>query len=149
MFIANWGDKRKIVCEASIQRCDNCKNVSAFSIITDEKTAGLFFIPVAKWDKKYYLVCHTCSAGTPFVQGKENEAIRMFTELPNHQLGAEIYNKLDNACAEFFKKDKDIGKFVDYALKTLLPKWGYKEKDFKYILSVFGNNLIELTLKNL
>ncbi len=136
-MIFNWGEKSKKVCDASIYNCSNCNHLAPFEIRTDEKTAGMFFISMAKWGKKYYLVCQNCSAGFPVLEDKVEETLRIFTEAPSHNLSAEIYKELKDVLVNgnYFSSEEKLSKYPEEVMLILKEK-GYKEKDIKYITPI-------------
>lgn len=136
-MIINWGDKSKKVCDASIYNCSNCNHLAPFEIRTDEKTAGVFFVPVVKWGKKYYMVCQNCTAAFPILENKIDETLRIFTEAPSHQVSTAIYEELKNflVIGSYFTNEEKLSKYPDEAT-TFLVKRGYKEKDVQYIIPI-------------
>ena len=145
-MIINWGEKSKKVCDASINECSNCKDISTFEIRTMEKTAGMFFVSMAKWDKKYYLVCLQCSAGFPLSEGKEDEAIKFYTELADNDTSIDIHNKIDNLFVKYIPTDeglKNINDFITSAKENLKIE-GYREKDIEWIMSVYLKHALNI-----
>ena len=138
LFLLNWGEKSKKVCDASISYCSNCNHVSTFEIRSCEKTAGMFFISMAKWSKKYYLVCQKCSAGFPIKEEKIDEALRLFTEAPSHQVSMKIYHALEElfVSGDYSCSEERLLKYADEALAVLKEK-GYQENDIRFITPVF------------
>ncbi len=137
MIIFNWGEKSKKVCDASIYNCSNCNHLAPFEIRTDEKTAGVFFISMAKWGKKYYLVCQNCSAGFPILEDKIDETLKLFTEAPSHTLSAEIYKELKDLfiSGNYLGSEEKLSKYPDEA-KSVLKEKGYRENDVNYIIPI-------------
>lgn len=138
MLIANWGDKSKKISDAGIDVCSNCHNLSAFELRTTESTAGLFFVSIAKWNKKYWYVCQTCSAGFPVSEGKEEEMIRLATEAPSHQVCTEIFTKMSKYFQEgnYFSNEEKLNGFLNDAIEKIKND-GYKEQDIRYIYPTF------------
>jgi hypothetical protein len=135
--ILNWGEKSKKVCDASISNCSNCNHLTTFELRSCEKTAGMFFISMAKWDKKYYFVCQKCSAGFPILEDKIDESLKLFTEAPSHSLSAEIYKELKDLfiSGNYLGSEEKLSKYPDEA-KSILKEKGYRENDVNYIIPI-------------
>lgn len=62
-FIGIFGaDERKKEIK-SIQNvvCKACENMTTYKLIRVNKIFHLFFIPIFKWDKRYYLISRCCN----------------------------------------------------------------------------------------
>jgi transcription elongation factor Elf1 len=63
MILVGWGGKQKKLGETFLIACPNCNNDTVWQVIETSKRITLYFVPVAKWAKEYFLVCPVCSAG--------------------------------------------------------------------------------------
>lgn len=64
MIIVGWGGRRKVLGTVLISDpCPNCGNVVPWEVLEFSKEAKLYFIPVARWSKKYAFACSICSKG--------------------------------------------------------------------------------------
>lgn len=150
MFIAGWGKDNKKIAEAGIRRCDNCNNYTTWEIYKTSKKTTLYFIPIAKWKKKYFLVCTTCNASYELKKSKKDEFLENVVRIPDNNVCAKIWNKIDSNFCIFLKnntidENKNISNWSK-AIITELKNKGYKEKDIKYVLNIYIRYLEEKNL---
>lgn len=145
LTVLNWGEKSKKVCDASISNCSNCNHLATFEIRSCEKTAGIFFISMAKWDKKYYFVCQKCSAGFPILEDKIDESLKLFTEAPSHDLSMEIYKELKYLfiLGKYLSSEEKLLTYSDDAVNILKEK-GYRENDIRYIIPIAFKEFLKM-----
>lgn len=145
MLILNWGEKTKKVTDTTLDFCSICKRATPFEIRYEKKTAGAFFISVASWNKKYYLVCERCSNGFSIKQDKVDFALVKYSEAPEQLLATEIFREIEK-----FFIDGDYIKSLDFEsfnreISDKL-KEEYNKKDVEFVLEVF-NKMLFATLK--
>jgi len=63
MLIVGWGDKSSVLGQGFVQDCQNCNNSSRWPIVEMAHRIRLYFVPVAKWGRKYYYLCPVCKHG--------------------------------------------------------------------------------------
>jgi len=63
MIVFGWGDGAKQLGEGFYQVCDNCNNTNRFIVAEVSKKASVYFVPVAKWGRRYFYVCPVCNSG--------------------------------------------------------------------------------------
>jgi hypothetical protein len=63
LIIFGWGKEAKKVAFVGIAKCENCRNYGPFHLYEIAKKVTLYFVPVAKFSRKYYSVCSICEAG--------------------------------------------------------------------------------------
>ncbi len=63
VFLAGWGKGSKLLGLGPELTCENCHNTKQYQIFETSKKVTLYFVPVAKWDKQYWIVCPVCSRG--------------------------------------------------------------------------------------
>lgn len=66
MLILGWGGEVKDLGPGPILSCPNCNNTTRWRVIQQRKKATLYFIPIARWSAKYFMLCPTCSHGVQF-----------------------------------------------------------------------------------
>jgi len=141
MIIGGWGKKSKKIADAGLLKCKNCNNTAAFEVRELANTASLYFIPVAKWNKKTYLVCPICEAGYELSEDDAKKLMQEIASLPSNDTSTEIWNKVDALFVGFMKENKNFEEWNDFA-KNELSKH-YKKDDAEYVLSCYNYNLLE------
>ena len=71
VFLAGWGQNGRIMGNSLPILCTHCNNEKPHNVIEQNKKVTVFFVPVAKWEYKYYLLCPICSRGYD-LKNKEN-----------------------------------------------------------------------------
>lgn len=151
MIIGGWGEKSKKIADAGIIKCRNCKNNATFEVRDLVKSASLFFVPVAKWDKKTYLVCTICTAGYEISEEDKNKLLQDIASLPSNEISTQLWNKIDHVFIEFVKNAQTKGRslsepsfFEDWINlgKEEMQKEGFKKDDVEYVLGVFTKSLL-------
>lgn len=88
-FIFGWGNSDKTLGEGCTLECPNCHNVRRWTVIERSQKASLFFVPVAKWAAKYWMVCPVCAWSVELLS--REQADRVLASTPQHN---------DAACSE-------------------------------------------------
>lgn len=104
MIIAGWGKDAKDLAFAGIQKCGKCRNYAPIRLYEVSSRVTLYFIPVAKFNKKYYLVCPVCQAGAEVDQNEKDEILRNSNLGPTQDEALAIWNMLDAECAQFIAR---------------------------------------------
>ncbi len=63
MIVFGWGSGAKQLGTGFVTTCQNCNNTNPFIVVESSKKITVYWIPVAKWSKKYFYVCPICSQG--------------------------------------------------------------------------------------
>ena len=63
VLIAGWGDKGRVIGQTEIALCEHCNNSNPFNVVEQTKRVTAFFIPVIKWDYRYFVACPVCNYG--------------------------------------------------------------------------------------
>jgi len=71
VIIVGWGDKLKILGEAYLIPCSNCNNKVVWQVVETSKKVSLYFVPLAKWKKQYFLMCPVCNDAIKLKDKKE------------------------------------------------------------------------------
>jgi len=81
-IVFGWGKKGKPLGFAGVEKCPHCKNWSPFTLYEMSSNVRLYFVPVAKFNKKRYLVCSTCDTAWEVEPSKAKEMLAMSAALP-------------------------------------------------------------------
>jgi hypothetical protein len=90
-----WGKDLKNVAYAGIEKCPHCKNWTHFSVCEQSSHATLYFVKVARWNKKRVFVCGTCSHGWEIDADKFDAFIRQTISLPSKENCAMMWHYFD------------------------------------------------------
>lgn len=142
LILFGWGKKSKKLADAGIMKCKNCNNYSAFEIRELAKNINLYFIPIAKWDKRTFLVCPICEAGYELTKEGREKILQEVIKIPDNKICIEIFNRIDSLSIDYFEKKKDPKKWDSYIKKELI-KEGNKKDDIDYVLPVYAESLMD------
>ena len=145
-IIWGWGSKSKKIGDAGYMNCNNCNNFSWFTIRQLAKEFNLYFISVAKWNRKYYLVCEICNAGYEIDKDKINNILFESQNIPDQIKFDEIWNKLQlmSVCLINQKTltEKNIENWIGQVTNNLILD-GYRESWINYTMTFFKIYLIK------
>jgi len=94
VIIYGWGKDLKQVAYAGIERCQNCSNFGHFWLCEQSSYASLYFVKVAKWNKRLFLMCQTCQRGWELEQKDKASIIRSTLGLPTPQDCQELWDEI-------------------------------------------------------
>ena len=97
MIIVGWGDKEKVLGETYQIDCPNCKNEVVMDVIETSKRISLYFVPVAKWKKQYFMLCPVCLWGVPLKNKEEEQDILLQALEGKTELLMEIIDRIIEA----------------------------------------------------
>lgn len=61
IFIAGvYPKQKKLEYNVGVNLCPNCGKYGRFEVYIEYKTFSLFFIPIIKWKKRYFIVTSCC-----------------------------------------------------------------------------------------
>ena len=148
VVLLGWGKESTKVCDAGIMKCDHCNNYVTFEIKELARKASLYFIPVAKWDRKYYLVCNTCQYGYELNMETKNKIFQDSQSSPSNATSTIMWKAMHNIAASEIRKLKDYkgdsyAKEILINMKSKLLEINCKEKDVNYLLPLYFKYLIE------
>ena len=95
MLLVGWGKGAKQIAYLGVYKCSNCKNYSHFHLYELANKIKLYFIQVAKFNKKYIIACETCEAGHEIDEETKNNLLQISVEIPNRDGFIEIWNYND------------------------------------------------------
>ena len=115
-----WGKKGKVVGYIGIDKCPNCKNYVHFQLYEYANNVNLYFVPVAKWNKKIYLVCSQCEAAWELKDDLKEEMLDKALRTPDPKVIDLIWDRVD----EIVAKDLDnlLKKHPDNTIEALIEK---------------------------
>lgn len=136
-IIFGWGKKGKPIGYVGIDKCPNCKNYVHFSIYEYSNRVNLYFVPVAKFNKKSYLVCPVCEAGYELDgELKDYYFNEMFSSM-NPEDTQEIFTEASKIISKNLGKvlsredigmDEQVQILIDMCIKKINPK--YKNEEY-------------------
>ena len=142
MLIIGWGKKSKKVADIGLMKCKNCHNIVGFELRELSKKVSLYFVPVAKWAKEYYMVCPVCDAGYKIEKEDKNKLIEETIGLPDNSTSLAIWNHIAESFENFSVKNQDVKASFKKTKKKLL-KMGFNEDEISYVLGCFVREVSE------
>lgn len=133
--IFGWGKKGKFIGYVGIDKCPNCKHYVHFSIYEYSNRINIYFVPVAKFNKKEYLVCPVCDAAYELTGNLKNYYFSEMFSSMDSETTQEIFSKSLEIIGDNFKdilerEDIDIDEkvkiLIDMCIKKLNPKYANK-----------------------
>lgn len=61
-FLFGYGVKQKQLGAGEVRTCPRCHNTTQWARMQEYKEFSLFFIPVARWNRREFDVCTICGA---------------------------------------------------------------------------------------
>ena len=141
-MLAGWGGSAKAIAYAGIAKCENCKNYGHYYLVEAAKKASVFFIPVAKWSKKYYLVCGICEVGFEVTESEKDDILNDSVSLPDADTAQAIWDAL----IAFASEDGAEGETDEAAEAEAEKKYAqlsaqYTPEHVGYVSEIFGEYL--------
>lgn len=135
-IIFGWGKKGKNIGYVGIEKCPNCKNYVHFSIYEYSNRINVYFISVAKFNKKHYLVCPVCDAAYELT----NDIKDYYFEEMYKSMGADISQDIFSTSIEIISNnfanlleneelemEDKIDKLIEMCIKKLNKKYHNRE----------------------
>jgi hypothetical protein len=148
MIIYGWGKDLTQVAYAGIEKCPNCKNYSHFWVCEHSSHASLYFIKVARWNKKLLFMCQTCERGWEIDAARKEEVLQRTVSLPSVEQCGDMWSRLNASVNKSLVGVGETGKeetvllisnAITEAVKEL--KATYQEDHVAYVVSRFIANL--------
>ena len=144
MIFVGWGKDLKKIAYAGIEKCANCKNHGHFWICEQSSKATLYFVKVAKWNKKQFFMCEKCKRGWEIPEEKQAELLKMTVGLPTIEDCTQIFTQLTLAYngAEAANRGKEEAEKMESIRISVTEKITELEKTFQgdyveYVVSRF------------
>lgn len=104
LFLFGWGKDVKKISYLGMDYCENCKNISHFYMYEMSKKVDVYFIPVARFHKKYFVACDICKYGNEVNNEEKNELIMRFISIPSKERTEAIWRYVDNKITLIMKR---------------------------------------------
>lgn len=88
------GEEFRPIAHAGIEQCPVCNQFFNFHIYEDSAYFTLYFVPVARWNQKYFLVCHGCRQRFTLQPHEHERLLQWSVNVPPHEICVEIWNRL-------------------------------------------------------
>lgn len=100
-FVFGWGKKHKELGYLGIHRCSVCNSFAHFTINEVADKIKIYFIPIAKYNTKRFLVCGRCNNGLQLNAEAVNsliaDSLKSFTPEKTHEMWKEISEAIKNS----------------------------------------------------
>ena len=130
MIYASWGKKAKMIGYWGILKCSNCKNYSHHDIYEMGNNVKLYFLTVAKYNNKKFLVCPICDSGYELSDETYTQLISKLPSKFTREKTIEIWDKLNTEFVRFLseiEENSSFEVFFDEIVSVLVDKYGNKE----------------------
>lgn len=107
MVIFGWGKRGKEIAYLGVNKCPNCKNYGHFALHELANQVRLYFVPVANFNKKYYMVCGVCDAAWEVDSDQKSRILRESVDLPSQSTVGSIWNELDGIFSDLSQTEQD------------------------------------------
>lgn len=110
ILIAGWGKNAKEVAYLGVLKCDNCKNHSHFSLYEVANKVTVYFIPVARFNKKNIIGCSICECGWEIDETSKQQLLRENMGTPSKEIFISIWDEISDEINErlYGKDDSSI-----------------------------------------
>ena len=136
--VFGWGKKGKPIGYVGIDKCPNCKHYVHLSIYEYSSRINVYFVPVAKFNKKHYLVCPVCDAAYELTGDlKDHYFAEMFSSM-NADDTQDIFSSSieiisDNFGETLEREDIDMDEKVQILIDMCIKKMNSKYHNEEYI----------------
>lgn len=138
-IIAGWGKDAKVIAYVGLIKCEHCRNYAHWYLYEIGKKVTLYFVPVAKWDKKWYIVCGVCEASAELNKAEKDEILQESAELPSAEDVMVIWDALTSALDRAVENGGDVAEAFDKALGRLENQ--HSESSIGYVYGVYMESL--------
>ena len=135
MLIAGWGKDAKNLAFVGIHKCSHCNNYSPMSLYEVARKISIYFVPVAKFQKRYFVVCPVCDSSYELEAHKKNELLRESVELPDEETASNIWGDLSTWLEELSNRGEDPARIGEMAVRELEKE--YDPKHVAYIVNCY------------
>lgn len=91
-IIAGYGSNNKCI-ETFVDTCPFCGRRTTLKVYETSNNVNVYFVPVAKFNKHYYLACHLCDKALELTKEQKKELldkIRGLSETPAPRIAAPV-----------------------------------------------------------
>lgn len=61
-FLFGYGTKQKALGAGQVRTCPRCHNTTQWQRVREFKQLSVFFVPVARWQRREFELCGICGA---------------------------------------------------------------------------------------
>ena len=136
----------KKISDVYFGECETCKKMVVLELICQSKKFTVYWIPVAKWQKEFFIFCPKCDSGIKVSVERVEELKKIGENMPNKKLIIEAWQDAMNYHANNFYNSTRNGELdKDYItnLKGHLRKLEYGKDIIDYVIPIYIENIIE------
>jgi hypothetical protein len=82
-FIASISDREKVLARDLPRNCLQCLRQTPHLAVEERRQLSVFFIPVWRWNRQWFLVCGECGQAEPL--SREDASTLRWSEQPRQQ----------------------------------------------------------------
>ena len=121
-FIFGWGKNSKEVGYIGIHHCPFCSNYSHFTVQEVANNVKVYFIPIAKFNKKRYFVCQKCQNGWELDEDNYITFMKTSMTALSKEKTLELWNLISESIVSFIENGS--GDDFDEYLVPVFEKYG-------------------------
>lgn len=95
IIIGGWKKSAREIAYLGINWCPNCKNYDHFAMYEIATKVNLYFVPVAKFKKKFIWACELCEAAWEVDEEKRGDLLRESATIPDRDYVTNLWNEID------------------------------------------------------
>ena len=147
--VAGWGKDAKVIAYLGIRKCPNCRNYDHWQLYEVQKKVTAFFVPIAKWGAKYYMVCNVCEGSYEIEAAQKEQLLKESLEIPPVATVMACWEALDNAVVKATEGDgDDAAKLMEHADAALVQAAEqldnrYPKSHVEYVCVVYAEWLLD------
>lgn len=117
LFLFGWGKNAKKIAYLGMHKCKNCNNYAHFHMYEIANNIKVYFIPVAKFNKKYIMACDTCQAGIELNDTQRIILLQESAKLPSEEEYLKLWNLIYSKVSKISEQlihDLESNNLYDY-----------------------------------
>lgn len=138
MLIAGWGKNAKNLGTVGLHRCERCHNPVLVDLYEVKKKVSLYFVPVAKWDSHFFLICTTCDGSIEITRELKDKLLQESLRHPPPETLIEIWNDVIE-CLGKVSSDDESGDVLKAKIGEMRERLAarYSRDHVDYVLSKY------------
>jgi hypothetical protein len=149
MIIYGWGKNFKPLAYMGVEKCPNCKTWAEVWLCEHASYASVYFVKLARWNKKTCLMCNHCKQGFEVPESERDELLRRSINMPTSNDCWAMWQKFESVTQATFSSDLIPNDQKFHALKGKLTdtanafKLIYPHNHVDYVVGQYAKCLLD------